>query len=191
MEITGNILSALKFAAESHKNQRRKDREESPYVNHIIEVTHILWHKGEVRDLSVLVAAILHDTLEDSDIHAKEIEGLFGREVRKYVEEVTDDKSLKKAERKRMQVITAPHKSHGAKLIKLADKAANVKDIAMAPPHKWTLEDRKRYLTWAKDVIDQIRGTNAALEAHFDKQYERGIRVLEKLAHAQAELSPK
>jgi len=182
--MTGNILEALRFAAQKHRHQRRKDREASPYVNHLIDVAHILWHHGAVRDEEVLVAAILHDTLEDTLTGAKEIEGLFGKAVRQYVEEVTDDKSLPKAERKRLQIITAPHKSHGAKLIKLADKSANVYDIAHSPPFNWSLQRCTDYLNWAQQVVEGIRGTNDGLEAYFDLVLEEGYEKLKEHAEA-------
>lgn len=180
MEITGNVLKALRFAARKHRDQRRKDREASPYVNHLIDVTHILWHQGNVRDEDTLVAAILHDTLEDTHTEAKEIEGTFGKQVRKYVEEVTDDKSLTRLERKRIQIITAPHKSLAAKQIKLADKSANVYDIAHSPPYKWSHERCIEYLDWAEEVIAGLRGVNEQLEEHFDRVLENGRKKLGK-----------
>ncbi len=181
MEITGNVLKALSFAAKKHRDQRRKDREASPYVNHLIDVTYILWHQGKVRDEQILVAAILHDTIEDTHTEAREIGGIFGKEVRQYVEEVTDDKSLSRKDRKRLQIITGPHKSAGAKQIKLADKSANVFDIAHSPPHAWTLDRCKEYLDWAEEVIDGIRGINPRLEEYFDKVLEEGRGKLSRL----------
>ena len=174
MEITGNVLKALRFAARKHRDQRRKDREASPYVNHLIDVAHILWHQGDVRDEATLVAAILHDTIEDTHTEAKEIEGTFGKKVRQYVDEVTDDKTLSRLERKRIQIITAPHKSFAAKQIKLADKSANVHDITNSPPYKWTHERCVEYLDWAEEVVAGLRGVNEKLEEYFDRILETG-----------------
>src|SRR5215204_3255095 len=116
------LLKALKFSAEKHRNQRRKDREASPYINHPIDVVELLMRVGGVTDNDVLVAAILHDTVEDTATLPEEVEEHFGGRVRSLVLEVTDDKRLAKEERKRRQVSEAPHKSMGAKQIKLADK---------------------------------------------------------------------
>src|SRR5689334_21040807 len=116
------ILKALSFSAEKHKSQRRKGAEESPYINHPINVAQLLWEVGGVREIATIVAAILHDTVEDTETTPEEIEENFGQVVRKLVEEVSDDKSLPKAERKRLQIEHAPHLSLGAKQIKLADK---------------------------------------------------------------------
>jgi len=122
------LLKAVKFSADKHKTQRRKGAEGSPYINHPIDVAETLWKLGGVRDLSVIVAAILHDTVEDTDTTLSEIEEYFGPVVRSLVQEVTDDKTLPKPERKRLQIEHAPHLSTGAKRIKLADKISNIKD---------------------------------------------------------------
>jgi len=163
------ILSAIQFSADKHRDQRRKDREASPYINHPINVADILWRIGEVRDINVIVAAILHDTLEDTDTSENEIEELFGKDVLSLVQEVTDDKSLPKEVRKQLQIEHAPHKSHGAKQIKLADKTSNVRDIANSPPSDWTLQRRAEYLNWAANVVDGLRCANKELETWFDK----------------------
>src|SRR6266568_91129 len=124
------ILKALSFSAKKHRNQRRKGAEGSPYINHPIDVAETLWKVGGVRDISVIVAAILHDTVEDTETTLAEIEEHFGPVVCSLVQEVTDDKSLPKPERKRLQIEHAPHLSTGAKQIKLADKISNIHDVA-------------------------------------------------------------
>ena len=129
-------------------------------------------------DLAVLIAAVLHDTLEDTATTAAELEERFGAEVRALVEEMTDDKKLPKAERKRLQVEHAPHVSARAKLIKLADKIANVRDVSMAPPSDWSLERRREYLDWTQDVIAGCRGVNPGLEACYDESLAAGRRKL-------------
>lgn len=164
------ILAAVAFAADKHRNQRRKDPEASPYINHPIALAHLLASAG-VDDVDVLRGAVLHDTIEDTDTSADELLQHFGATVASYVVEVTDDKSLPKAERKRLQIEHAPHLSMGAKLIKLADKTCNLRDVATRPPLDWPLSRRQEYFDWAKRVVDGIRGTDVNLEAAFDAAY--------------------
>ncbi len=164
----GTILAATKFAAGKHTKQRRKGADATPYINHPIAVAESLWRIGGVRDLDVIVAALLHDTVEDTDTTPQEIEDLFGERVRTLVEEVTDDKSLPKERRKELQVEHAPHLSAGAKQIKLADKIANVSDVAFAPAPYWSYERRVEYLAWSERVVSGLRGCNRSLEEYFN-----------------------
>jgi guanosine-3',5'-bis(diphosphate) 3'-pyrophosphohydrolase len=175
MDTMGNILAALAFAAAKHRDQRRKDREASPYINHPIEVVRLLWHVGGIRDEVALVAAVLHDTVEDTDTTFEEIEAQFGAEVRAVVAEVTDDKSLPKDERKQLQISKASAKSERAKVVKLADKLSNVTDLVNSPPEKWPGERRRQYVVWAQQVVDQLRGTNEGLEGRFDELCKRAL----------------
>ena len=177
-ENTGKLLEALRFSAEKHRNQRRKDNAKSPYINHPIEVTQLLWDVGGVRDVDVLVAAMLHDTVEDTGTRPEEISDRFGEDVLSLVLEVTDDKSLPKQERKRLQIETASHKSHGAKLIKLADKSCNVRNLVTMPPEDWPLKRRQEYLLWTEKVVAGLRGTNAALEEYYDHELSSGKMLL-------------
>lgn len=163
------LLSALQFSATKHRHQRRKDSAASPYINHPIEVANILWTVGRVHDEMTILAAILHDTLEDTDTTPEEILARFGDAVLALVLEVSDDKRLPKQERKRNQVIHSPHLSKNAKEIKLADKICNVRDIAYAPPDQWNRQRKMEYLQWAQDVIAGLRGVNEKLEKHFDE----------------------
>src|SRR5215210_7565453 len=160
------LLDALRFAAARHRDQRRKGKESSPYINHPIDVAHLLATVGGVTDVEILVAAVLHDTVEDTHTTPAELEELFGPAVRRLVEEMTDDKRLSKAERKRLQIVHAPHISPRAKLIKIADKICNVRDIAASPPIDWTVERRAEYFDWAERVVDGVRGTSEMLEAY-------------------------
>jgi guanosine-3',5'-bis(diphosphate) 3'-pyrophosphohydrolase len=165
----GRILSALAFAAERHRRQVRKGRGATPYINHPVRVADLLWNVGGVHDVDILAAAILHDTIEDTDATVDELERLFGRAAAAYVLEVSDDKSLPKAERKRLQVEHASRLSRGARLIKLADKIANVSDLDADPPPDWNLDRRQEYLDWSARVAAGLRGLNPPLESMFDQ----------------------
>ncbi len=171
---TGLLLQALDLAAAKHRDQRRKDTPKSPYINHPIAVAKMLWDCG-VRDQTTILAAVLHDTIEDTDTTREEIVGLFGAEVADVVVEVTDDKSLPKARRKELQVEHAPHMSHAAKLVKLADKTCNVRDVIDSPPD-WPFERKQQYLAWAKQVVDGLRDASPSLAGRFDAQHARGVR---------------
>lgn len=162
------VLDAAAFAADKHRRQRRKDAEATPYINHPLALATILAKEGGVADAEVIAAALLHDTVEDTETTFAELEARFGPTVAATVAEVTDDKSLPKAERKRLQVTRAAHKSPGAKLVKLADKIANLRDIAASPPADWDAARKANYVRWASEVVSGMRGTNAALEAAFD-----------------------
>jgi guanosine-3',5'-bis(diphosphate) 3'-pyrophosphohydrolase len=182
MNTTNNIavlLRTLHFAADKHRDQRRKGEEASPYVNHLIEVVELLAREGNVTDLIILQAAILHDTLEDTQTTAEELEAMFGAEVRQVVEEVTDDKRLPKAERKRLQVEHASRLSARAKIVKLADKISNILGVIQTPPAGWSLERRREYLDWSDQVVEGCRGDNDALEKLYDEMVAKGRRVLE------------
>ena len=162
------FIKALQFAAEKHKAQKRKDGV-IPYINHPIEVTRILWETGGVRDISTLLAALLHDTVEDTNTSPAELREHFGEDVMGLVLEMSDDKSLPKPERKRLQVEHAPHKSPRARQIKLADKITNIQNLIRYPPIDWSLERKREYLDWSKRVIDGLRGHNPDLEAAYDQ----------------------
>ena len=165
------LLRALAFAAHKHRDQRRKDAEASPYINHPIALAEVLAGEGGIADVEVLAAALLHDTIEDTDTSFEELEREFGGRIAGMVAEVTDDKKLEKAERKRLQIEHAAGISPGAKLVKLADKICNLRDVADRPPAQWGLERRREYFEWAKKVIDQLRGAHPGLEATFDAAY--------------------
>jgi guanosine-3',5'-bis(diphosphate) 3'-pyrophosphohydrolase len=175
---TGLILKAMRFAAEKHIDQRRKDSKSSPYINHPIQVAETLWTIGGVRDTTLLVASILHDTIEDTDTNPDEIRETFGDDVLTLVLEVTDDKSLPKQVRKQTQVDSAPHKTPNARLLKLADKICNVQDILLTPPEDWSLERRREYLLWTEKVVAGLRGLNPKLENRYDELLLKGKRSL-------------
>ncbi len=173
------ILTALHLSAEKHRNQRRKDVESTPYINHPIEVADLLWRIGNVRDISVIIAALLHDIIEDTNTEPDDIANRFGEAVLSLVLEVTDDKRLPKAERKRLQVEHAPNLTEAAKQIKLADKICNVRDVANSPPKEWDRQRRREYLDWAEKVVDGIRGCNQPLEAFYDEIMRDGKKKLQ------------
>jgi guanosine-3',5'-bis(diphosphate) 3'-pyrophosphohydrolase len=159
----------LNFAAIKHRDQRRMDPERTPYINHPIGVANILAEEGDITDLDVLIAAILHDTVEDTATTFEEIEDDFGVEIRKIVAEVTDDKSLPKMERKRLQIEHAKTATPKAKLVKLADKLYNLRDLQQNIPEGWTKERCDEYFVWAKKVVDNLKGTNEKLEKELDE----------------------
>ena len=165
------VLRAAEFAAVRHRDQRRKGKDGSPYINHPLALASLLAGCG-IEDPVVLASALLHDTVEDTATTPRELAQEFGSEVAAIVVEVTDDKALPKAERKRMQIEHAAHLSDQAKLVKLADKVCNLRDLSHSPPD-WPLERRREYFDWAKSVVDQMRGTHGRLEALFATEYAR------------------
>jgi GTP diphosphokinase / guanosine-3',5'-bis(diphosphate) 3'-diphosphatase len=167
------LLKALAFASLKHRDQRRKDAQASPYINHPIALADLLVNEGGVTDVEVLCAALLHDTLEDTETTPQELEREFGRKIASIVLEVSDNKMLKKGTRKRMQVEHAASASYEAKLVKLADKTCNLRDVNARPPATWDLARRREYFDWAKEVVDRLRGVHAELEAAFDAAYAR------------------
>ncbi|XP_054466402.1 guanosine-3',5'-bis(diphosphate) 3'-pyrophosphohydrolase MESH1 [Anoplopoma fimbria] len=172
------LVETVNFAAEKHRSQRRKDPEGTPYINHPIGVARILSHEGGVSDIEVLQAALLHDTVEDTDTSLEELEAKFGPVVARIVQEVTDDKSLNKQERKRQQVEHAPHCSRQAKLVKLADKLYNLRDLNRSTPAGWTAERVQEYFVWAREVVRGLKGTHSALEAKLEELFrQRGIQL--------------
>ncbi|KAF3833040.1 Guanosine-3',5'-bis(diphosphate) 3'-pyrophosphohydrolase MESH1 [Dissostichus eleginoides] len=172
------LLETVNFAAEKHRNQRRKDPEATPYINHPIGVARIISHEGGVADIEVLQAALLHDTVEDTDTSFAELESKFGPIVARIVQEVTDDKSLSKQDRKRQQVEHAAHCSRQAKVVKLADKLYNLRDLNRCTPSGWTAERVQEYFVWASEVVKGLRGTNYALEERLEELFrQRGVQL--------------
>ncbi len=165
------LIEAATFAAEKHRDQRRKDAAASPYINHPLAVARILTVEAGITDLVVITAALLHDTIEDTKTTEAELRERFGDEVTKVVLEVTDEKSLPKARRKQLQIEHAAQASRRAKLVKLADKTANLRDILHAPPANWALPRRQEYAVWSKKVVDALRGEHPKMEEIFDAAY--------------------
>jgi guanosine-3',5'-bis(diphosphate) 3'-pyrophosphohydrolase len=162
------LLHAAEFAAIRHRDQRRKDEAASPYINHPLAVAAVLARHG-VDDAVTLMAAVLHDTIEDTETTEADLRSEFGDEVTDVVLEVTDDKSLPKHRRKTLQVEHAPDMTDRAKLVKISDKICNVIDVGQNPPPSWNRERREGYLDWTEDVVAGCRGVHAALEEHYDE----------------------
>jgi guanosine-3',5'-bis(diphosphate) 3'-pyrophosphohydrolase len=166
------VLRATQFAAQKHRMQRRRDADATPYINHPIALA-VLLTEVMIDDPVVICAALLHDTVEDTETTFEELAEAFGEEVAHIVLEVTDDKSLSKAERKRLQIEHAATISPRAKLVKLADKICNLRDIEGAPPVDWTPERKNEYVAWAIQVVAGLRGIHAGLEGIFDETVRR------------------
>jgi len=171
IEALGLVLKAIAFAAQQHRDQRRKDADAPPYVNHPIAVANLLCNEAGITDVDVICSALLHDTIEDTDTTEEELETLFGPSIAQIVHQVSDDTRLPRLERKRLQVMHASQLCPQARLVKLADKICNLRDIALSPPVGWPLERRREYFEWAAKVVDQIRGTHPELESIFDAAY--------------------
>ena len=177
------FFKALQFATLKHRDQRRKGGKKRPYINHPIQVAEILWSTGGVRDTNTLVAALLHDTVEDTGVSPEEIAELFNEDVRELVMEVTDNKLLPKPVRKYLQIVNSPKKSPRAQQIKLADKISNVTELALDPPDDWSLQRRKEYLDWTEQVINGLRGNHPALEARYDAALAEARRLIAEETH--------
>ena len=173
------ILKAAHFAAQKHRDQRRKDKEVSPYINHPISVAKIISEIGNIEDPEVLAAALLHDTIEDTETTVDELIDNFGERVCSLVQEVTDDKSLPKMERKQRQIEHAKEISEGAALIKLGDKISNVTDITNTPPTDWDSNRRLEYFEWAEKVINNCPKVNTSLEKYFKYSIQKGREKLQ------------
>lgn len=170
------MIKAIVFAAEKHKYQRRKGNNDIPYINHPLKVSQILSDCGE-EDEELLIAAILHDVIEDTDATEDEIIKEFGKGVCDLVLEVTDNKKLPHFLRKKLQIKSAPGLSVKAKKIKIADKICNIRDI-VSYPLDWSIKRKLNYLKWAQKVIDGCTGVNPGLEAIFSRTLAEGLEIL-------------
>ncbi len=168
------VLKAVEFAAQKHRDQRRKDIQSSPYINHPISVALLIAQVGNIEDPEILAAALLHDTLEDTDTSVSELLEEFSEAVANYVQEVSDDKFLPKDERKQIQIDHAANLSRGATIVKLGDKISNVTDVTYSPPKGWDTKRRTEYLDWAEAVISNCAKVNKPLETHFFKVLREG-----------------
>jgi (p)ppGpp synthase/HD superfamily hydrolase len=174
-----SVLRAADAAARWHAHQRRKGAAQEPYINHLLEVAKLVAEATGGAEPDPVIAALLHDAIEDQGVTAETIAGEFGKPVAEIVMEVTDDKSLPKEVRKRKQVENAPNISREAKLVKLADKISNVRTISTSPPPDWSAQRRLEYIEWARQVVAGLRGTSPWLEAQFDDAAEQAMRSLD------------
>lgn len=163
------ILAAALFAAEKHAGQKRKGHAGEPYVNHLIEVAELIAASSQTLDANLVMAGLLHDTIEDAGVTAGELEQLFGSDVASLVLEATDDKSLPKETRKALQVENAPCKSPRAQTLKLADKISNLRSLLTSPPAEWSPERKRQYFEWARQVVSGFTAPNRSLKAEFDR----------------------
>lgn len=172
------LLKATHFAAQKHSTQRRKNADASPYINHPIEVAAHLSRVGCIDDEEILIAALLHDTIEDTQTTKEDIVAEFGERVANLVLECTDDKTLEKMERKRLQIVNAAHKSPDAKVIKISDKTCNLRSILSDPPKGWSLHRQQEYFLWAQEVVAGLLGVNQALDDCVQSVLEEGLQKL-------------
>jgi len=172
------VLAAAEIAARWHSTQRRKGREGEPYINHLLEVAALVSRATQGEDADAVAAALLHDAVEDQRISRQTIAEAFGADVAGLVMEVTDDKSLPKEVRTRLQVEQAPKKSRRAKILKLADKISNVTAIGRDPPADWPIDRQLDYVQWGRDVVAGLRGASPELERLFDQAADEATRLI-------------
>ena len=172
------ITRALHFAAERHSNQRRKGQAQEPYINHLAEVAALVVQATKGEDANLVAAALLHDTIEDTATQPEELASIFNHDVAALVQEVTDNKSLTKKNRKDLQVTNAPKNSRRAKILKLADKTSNLRSIANSPPENWDKERKREYIQWSMRVADGLNGVNAWLEERFQEALKEALQTL-------------
>ena len=173
LQAVHDVLKAAHFAAQKHAGQRRKGAAAEPYVNHLLEVAELVSSALSESDTNLVIAALLHDTIEDTGVSKEELIQTFGADVAELVVECTDDKTLPKAERKRLQIVNAPKKSIRAQVIKIADKISNLRAILSSPPADWSGQRRREYFVWAKQVVDALRAPNHELKVEFERLYQK------------------
>jgi hypothetical protein len=173
------LTTALSFAAEAHRNQRRKGAAQEPYINHLIEVLDLVVQTTGGADMDTLIAALLHDVVEDTPRTYEDVARSFGERVAEIVRENSDDMSLPKDERRRARIAAMAHKSREARVVKMADVISNLRAIAVSPPAGWSAERKLGYLEGCRQLVDAARGTEASIERIFDEtaaDVERTIR---------------
>lgn len=183
------VIKAMDYSAEKHKDQRRKNQSKHPYINHPVRVASRLID-AKVNDVSTLVAALLHDTIEDTDATKDEIENLFGAQIASIVDEVSDDKTLPKEVRKQLQITHAPSISNQAKAVKLADKLDNLTELLEKTPIGWGPERVEQYFDWAKAVVDGLRGVNPVLEHELDEVFIKKAEAARKACSSASGIIP-
>ncbi len=167
------MLSAAHFAAQKHSSQRRKGESAEPYVNHLLEVARLLADLPSRFDLNLVIAGLLHDTLEDTAVTRSELADRFGEDVATLVEQVSDDKRLPRDDRKTLQIQNAPHMSPRAQNLSTADKISNLRSTLSDPPADWSDERRRQYFQWAKAVVDRFPAVDPNLKSEFEAVYSQ------------------
>ncbi len=167
LDTLSRVLRAAERAAHWHSEQRRKGAAQEPYVNHLLEVARLVAEATGGADPDLVVAALLHDAVEDQPVSRAAIAQEFGEDVAALVMEVTDDKTLPKEQRKRLQVEHAPEKTPRAAILKLADKTSNLTALALSPPANWNAARRLAYVQWARNVAAGLRVENPWLRSRF------------------------
>jgi HD domain-containing protein len=173
------LTKALLFAADAHRNQRRKGAAQEPYINHLIEVLDLVVQATDGTDMDAVLAALLHDVVEDTPTTYADVATNFGEGIAKIVRENSDDMSLPKSDRRRARIAAMPHKSRQARIVKIADVISNLRAIAISPPAGWSADRKLGYLEACRQLVDAARGTNAAIERIFDQtaaDVERAVR---------------
>ena len=170
------LLRAIEFASKKHRDQRRKDAAQTPYINHCVRVASIAEEIGQITDIEMLMAAVLHDTIEDTQTTEQELASLFGERVLSMVLEMSDDKSLEKQKRKELQIEHAPYVSENVAPLKLADKIANCEDMLISPPRGWLPERVLNYFKWSEAVVDKLPRVNEGLYQHAKMVIEQGYK---------------
>jgi GTP diphosphokinase / guanosine-3',5'-bis(diphosphate) 3'-diphosphatase len=164
-----SVLRAADAAARWHVHQRRKGAAAEPYINHLLEVAMLVAQATDGNDPALVMAALLHDAIEDQEVPRGVIADAFGEQVAALVEEVMDDKSLPQPERKRLQVEHARGKTERAKILKLADKTSNLRAMAASPPPDWSVKRRLDYIRWARAVVAGLTGVSPLREQEFER----------------------
>ncbi len=178
LESLQRILYAAHYAAEKHAQQRRKGAGAEPYVNHLLEVARLVSEALQEPDANLVIAALLHDVVEDAGVTRAQLAAEFNEDVASLVMEVTDDKSLPKHERKRLQVEHAPHKTVRAQMIKLADKISNLRALLVSPPEDWDVRRRREYVIWAERVVSGLSAPSPLLMGQFRVLFEELIAAM-------------
>ena len=186
MNDTVLITRALHFAAERHSNHRRKGQAQEPYVNHLAEVSELVADATEGKDVNLIAAALLHDTIEDTETSSDELVATFNNDIAQLLADVTDDKSLPKQDRKYLQVVNSRAQNMRVKLLKLADKTSNLRSLANSPPENWNTEQKQAYIDWAIKVAAGLKGVNPWLEGRFDEALRRAQQTLQQTRNREA-----
>lgn len=158
------LLTALEFSAQYHSGQYRDGEDKIPYIIHPIGVCILVWESGTGATTDMLIAALLHDTLEDTDATAEEIENLFGPHVLRLVLDLTTDPKLSSKEAKQHQLDHAPYMHEQAKVVKLCDRLYNITDLLNSPPPTWSQEGKDAYIAHTEKLVKALEGAAPFIE---------------------------